>query len=66
MGSHLLHLVVFSALVSLFFAVWAGSDRRSRLRIGLGLFGGMVVASLVLAWLTSFAFYQTATRLFGA
>jgi len=51
MGHHLLHLLLFSVLVSAFFAVWAGEGRRRRLRIGGALLAGMVGVSLVLAWL---------------
>jgi hypothetical protein len=50
-GRHLLHLLIFSGLVSVFFAVLAGRDRRSRLRIGGWLLAGMVGLSLLLAWL---------------
>jgi hypothetical protein len=51
MGRHLFHLLFFSGLVSVFFATLAGSDRRSRLKIGGWLFGGMVLLSVLLAWI---------------
>jgi hypothetical protein len=51
MGRHLFHLLLFSGLVSVFFATLAGEDRRSRLKIGGWLFGGMVLLSVLLAWI---------------
>ena len=51
MGRHLFHLLLFSGLVSVFFATLAGEDRRSRLKIGAWLFGGMVLLSILLAWI---------------
>ena len=51
MGRHLIHLLIFSALVSAFFAVWAGDGRRTRVKIGGGLLVGMIGTSLLLAWL---------------
>lgn len=51
MGRHLFHLLLFSGLVSVFFATLAGEDRRSRLKIGAWLFGGMVLLSFLLAWI---------------
>ena len=54
MGQHLIHLLIFSVLVSAFFAVWAGDGKRLRRKIGGSLFIGMVGASLLLAWLMYF------------
>lgn len=51
MRSHLLHMVLFSGLVSTFFAVLSRNDSRARLRLGLMLGGAMVVLSLALAWI---------------
>ena len=51
MRSHFLHLVLFSAIVSTFFAFLTRSDRRARLRLGLMLAGAMVGLSLALAWI---------------
>jgi hypothetical protein len=51
MGRHLFHLLLYSGLVSLFFATLAGEDRRSRLKIGGLLLAGMVLLSILLAWI---------------
>jgi hypothetical protein len=48
--SHLLHLVLFSAVVSTFFAFLTRRAPRERLRFGLILGGAMVGLSLALAW----------------
>jgi amino acid permease len=48
--SHLLNLVVFSALVAVFFAFLTQTGTRNRLRVILILGGSMVVLSLVLAY----------------
>ena len=50
MTSHLLHLVLFSAIVSTFFAFLMRSQPRERWRLGLILGGAMVGLSLALAW----------------
>ena len=42
--SHLLYLIVFSALVSAVFATLLRDDRRSRLRFGLAAFAAFVVS----------------------
>ena len=47
MASHLLNLVLFSALVSTVFAVLLRDDTRSRLRFGLLAFGGFVGSALI-------------------
>jgi hypothetical protein len=49
-GRHLLHLLLFSGLVSTFFGLLSGRNRRGRIRIGLYLMAGMVGISLALAW----------------
>ena len=51
MRSHFLHLVLFSAIVSTFFAFLMRPDRRSRLRLGLMLGAAMIGLSLALAWI---------------
>ena len=51
MASHLLNLVLFSALVSTVFAVLLRDDTRSRLRFGLLAFGGFVGSALIVGWL---------------
>ena len=51
MRSHLLHLLLYSTLVSVFFALLARRTGRERLRLGLLLWGGMVLGTMALAWL---------------
>jgi hypothetical protein len=51
MTSHLGLLLVFSAFVSLIFAVLMRDDPRAQLVFGLRLFGGFVGAAIVLGWL---------------
>ena len=51
MASHLLYLVVFSALVSAVFATLLRDDLRSRVRFGLGAFSAFVLAAVVVGWL---------------
>ena len=50
MTSHLLLLVVFAALVSAVFATLSRDDPRAQLRTGALMFGGFVIAGLVLGW----------------
>lgn len=51
MATHLLNLVLFSALVSVVFAMLLRDDTKSRLRLGLMAFGGFVGSALVVGWL---------------
>jgi hypothetical protein len=51
MKSHFLHLLLYSLLVSTFFAVLARDTVRDRLRLGAVLWLVMVGGSLVLAYL---------------
>ena len=51
MQSHLLHMVLYAILVSTFMAVLVRHDLRSRLRLGLTLWGAMVGGALALAYL---------------
>jgi hypothetical protein len=51
MHSHLLLLVVFAFFVSLVFAVIARDDVREQARFGGVMFGGFLVAAIVLGWL---------------
>ena len=51
MASHLLNLVIFSALVSTVFALLLREDRRSRIRFGLFAFGAFVLSALAVGWL---------------
>jgi lipoprotein signal peptidase len=49
--SHLLNLVLFSAIVATFFAFLTKNTPRERVRLGLILGGAMVGLSLLLAWI---------------
>jgi len=49
--SHLLTLIVFSALVSTVFATLQRDDTRSRVRFGLKLFAAFVLSVLVVGWI---------------
>jgi hypothetical protein len=51
MASHLLNLFLFSALVSIVFAMLLRDDTRSRLRFGAMAFCGFVGSALVVGWL---------------
>ncbi len=51
MRSHLLHLLLYASLVSIFFAVLVREESRDRLRIGAILWGSMVGGALLLAYL---------------
>jgi hypothetical protein len=51
MSSHLLLLVLFAFFVSLVFAMISKDAPRDQLRFGGVLFGGFLVAALVLGWL---------------
>ena len=48
--SHLLNMVVFSALVAVFFAFLTQNGARDRVKVILILGGSMVVLSLVIAY----------------
>jgi hypothetical protein len=48
--SHFANLVVFSGLVSVFFAFLTQNESKDRLRVILILGGSMVVLSLILAY----------------
>lgn len=51
MTSHLVVLIVFSALVSAVFAALLRNDTRSRLRFGLLSFAAFVLSALAVGWL---------------
>jgi len=51
MRSHLVVLLLFSALVSGVFAMLLREDAQSRLRFGLMAFGAFVVSALVVGWI---------------
>ena len=48
--SHFANLVIFSALVAVFFAFLTQSETKDRLRVILILGGSMVVLSLIIAY----------------
>lgn len=49
--SHLLNLVVFSALVSVVFATLLRDEPRARAQFAVKAFGAFVLATLVLGWI---------------
>ena len=49
MQSHLLHLLLYSTLVSAFFAVLVRRERRDQIRLGAVLWIGMVGGAVALA-----------------
>ncbi|HKQ59686.1 MAG TPA: hypothetical protein VJS92_00290 [Candidatus Polarisedimenticolaceae bacterium] len=51
MRSHFLHLLLYSTLVALFFAVLLRRTRRDQLRLGGALWLAMVGGALALAYL---------------
>ena len=53
MHSHLLTLVVFSALVSTVFATLLRDTTSERLRFGVLAFAAFVVSTIVIGWLTN-------------
>ena len=53
MPSHLITLIIFSALVSTVFAVLLRDATRERVRFGVLAFAAFVVSTLVIGWLTN-------------
>ena len=51
MKSHLLTLLVFSALVSTVLATLQRDDTRDRIRFGLKIFAAFVLSVLVVGWI---------------
>jgi len=51
MASHLANLLVFSSLVSVVFATLLRDDLGSRVRLGLTIFGALVLSALAVGWL---------------
>ena len=49
--SHLLLLVVFSSFVSVVFATLMRDEGSERLKLGIKMFGGLVLAAIILGWL---------------
>jgi len=50
-GSHLLALLVFSALASVVFATLLREDQKNRVRFALMTFGAFVLSAIVVGWL---------------
>jgi hypothetical protein len=50
-ASHLIALILFSALVSSVFATLLRDERAARLRFGLIVFGAFVASAFVIGWL---------------
>jgi len=48
--SHFLNMVIFSALVAVFFAFLTQNETRDRVRISVIIGGSMVVLSLIVAY----------------
>ncbi len=53
MSSHLVTLILFSALVSTVFALLLRDTTRERVRFGTFAFAAFVVSTLVIGWLTN-------------
>jgi hypothetical protein len=51
LNSHLLLLVVFALCVSIVFAALMRDEMDEQVRLGMKMFGGMVVTALILGWL---------------
>ena len=51
MSSHLVLLIVFSFFVSAVFAALGRDEPREQLRTGALMFGGFVIAAVVLGWI---------------
>jgi hypothetical protein len=51
MSSHLVALLVFSALVAVVFALLQRQGKRERIRFGVMAFGAFVLSALVVGWL---------------
>ena len=51
MASHLALMSAFAFFVSVVFATLTEDDPRGQLRTGVRMFGGFVVAGLVLGWI---------------
>ena len=51
LNSHLLLLVVFALCVSIVFAALMRDEMDEQVRLGMKMFGGMIVTALILGWL---------------
>lgn len=49
--SHLFLLVVFSSFVAVVFATLMRDDVTERLKLGIKMFGGLVLGAIMLGWL---------------
>lgn len=54
MSSHVLLMALFSLFVSAVFATLMQDEPRAQLRLGARMFGGFMLAGLVLAWFLFF------------
>jgi hypothetical protein len=50
-GSHVVLMLLFAFFVSLVFALLSKDDPREQLKFGGQMFGGLIGAAIVLAWL---------------
>ena len=51
LNSHLLLLIVFALCVSIVFAALIRDEMDEQVRLGVKMFGGMIVTALILGWL---------------
>ena len=51
MRSHLFHMLIFSALLSAFFAVLLRREKRERVKFGLMMLAGLLGGALILAFI---------------
>ena len=51
MRSHVLHLLLYSTIVAVFFGTMSHRSQRDRIRLGATIWVAMVVGTLALAWL---------------
>ncbi len=49
--SHFVLLVIFSLFVSIVFAALVRDEPNEQVKLGVKMFGGLVVAALILGWL---------------
>ena len=56
MKSHLVNLILFSALTSVVFAMIMRDDTKARLRYGIAAFATFVSAALLVGWLMTYPF----------
>jgi hypothetical protein len=49
--SHFLLLLIFSLFVSIVFAALMREEATEQLKFGMKMFGGLVVAAIILGWL---------------